>query len=136
MSEEIRRATINVPRAMVFSTLFNGLLALAMLIAFLFCAGTITDEEASAPYPYIPILARVLGSNAGATVLTSLIIILEFCACLTTTATASRMMWAFARDRGLPSWKHLVQVCPSPSLVINYHVMMDGRRSMYEQQFL
>jgi choline transport protein len=120
MSEEIRRATVTVPRAMVFSTAFNGLLAFTMLITFLFCAGTITDEEISAPYPFIPILARVIGSDTGATVLVSLIIALQFCACLTSTATASRMMWAFARDHGLPFWRFLVQVSRNTVLSRDY----------------
>ncbi|MCJ1440376.1 MAG: hypothetical protein MMC23_000859 [Stictis urceolatum] len=110
MSEEVRRATVNVPRSMIFSTLFNGLLAWAMLIAFLFCAGTITEAESESPYPYIPILARITGSDVGATILASLIVVLEFCACIAATATASRMMWAFARDHGLPNWRQLSQV--------------------------
>ncbi|KAI4152647.1 MAG: hypothetical protein LQ340_002786 [Diploschistes diacapsis] len=110
MSEEIRRASINVPRSMVFSTFFNGMMALALIIAFLFSAGTISEDEAEAIFPYIPILARVMGSNTGAAILISLIIVLQFCACLTTTATASRMLWAFARDRGLPGWQQLIKI--------------------------
>ena len=121
MSEEIQRATINVPRAMIFSTLFNGVLAWAMLIAFLFCAGTITDDEASAPYPYMPILARMIQSEVGATVMISLVIALEFCACVAATATSSRMMWAFARDRGLPNWRSLSQVCLQSSSLSLLH---------------
>jgi len=110
MSEEIRNATKNVPRAMVLSTLFNGALAIVMLIAFLICAGTITDAESSAPYPYIPILARLVGSNPGASVMVALVIILQFCSCIAATATASRLMWAFSRDRGLPMWRQLSQI--------------------------
>ncbi|KAL9115088.1 MAG: hypothetical protein Q9227_000882 [Pyrenula ochraceoflavens] len=110
MSEEIKRATLNVPRAMIFCTAFNGALAWAMLVAFLFCTGTITDDEALAPYPFIPILVRMVDSDVGAAVMVSLVIALEFCACVAATATASRMIWAFARDRGLPSWRLLSQV--------------------------
>jgi len=95
---------------MVFSTLFNGALAFVMLIAFLICAGTITEAESSSPYPFIPIFERLVGSNAGATIMVVLIIVLQFCSCIAATATASRMMWAFARDRGLPMSRQLSQI--------------------------
>jgi choline transport protein len=111
MSEEIKNATMNVPRSIIFSTLFNGVLALVMLIAFVICAGDITDAESSAPYPYIPIFARLVGQNAGATIMVCLIITLQFCSCIAATATASRLIWAFARDRGLPFWRQLSEVC-------------------------
>lgn len=111
MSEEIKNATKNVPRSIVYSTIFNGFIALGMLIAFVICAGDITDAESSAPYPYIPIFARLVGQNAGATIMVCLVILLQFCSCIAATATSSRLMWAFARDRGLPNWKQLSQVC-------------------------
>ena len=115
MSEEIQDAAINVPRAMVYSTLVNGILALAMLITFLFCAGEISDAESSSPYPFVPIFARLVGSDSGAIAMASLVVILQFCSCIAATATASRMTWSFARDHGLPSWKALSRVCRNSS---------------------
>ncbi|KAI9681716.1 MAG: hypothetical protein M1822_007068 [Bathelium mastoideum] len=110
MSEEIKGASRNVPRAMILSTIINGVLAFAMLIAILFCAGNIDAASNESQYPFIPILANGLESNAGATVLTSLVIVLQMCASIGCLAASSRMIWSFARDRGVPGWSRLSQV--------------------------
>lgn len=38
-------------------------------------------------------------ANTGATAIASLVVILSLCAAIDNLAAASRMMWAFARDR-------------------------------------
>ena len=104
MSEEIQDASENVPRSMILSTVINGLLAFGMLLVVLFCAGDIDDAIANAPngYPFITIFAAGVGSNAGATAMASIVLVLELCSAAAGLAAASRMMWAFARDRGFP----------------------------------
>ncbi|KAI9660069.1 MAG: hypothetical protein M1821_001421 [Bathelium mastoideum] len=108
MSEEIRGASRNVARSMVLSVLINGVLAFGMLLAVLFCAG---DIDAAAQdtdgYPFIAILAQGVRSAMGATVMTSIVIVLSLCAAIGSLAAASRMLWAFARDAGLP-WHRLL----------------------------
>ena len=89
---------------MILSTVINGLLALGMLLAVLFCAGDVDSAIATAPngYPFIAIFAAGVGSNAGATAMASIVLVLELCSAAAALAAASRMMWSFARDRGLP----------------------------------
>lgn len=113
MSEVVKDASVNVARSMVFSILINGASALAILLAVLFCAGDIGADVANSPsqYPFIQILDQAVGSTTGATVMTALTIILEFCSATGTLAAASRMTWSFARDRGLPGSKWLSRVC-------------------------
>ena len=106
MSEDIR----NVPRAVVLSTMINGVLAFAMLLAILFCAGNVDAASAQSQYPIIPILAHGLSSNAGAAVLGSVVIVLQMCASIGCLAASSRMIWSFARDLGVPGWSALSQV--------------------------
>lgn len=104
MSEEVKNAPVNVAKAMIFSTIINGLLAFGMLLVVLFCAGDVTNAVQNAPngYPFVLIFANTVGSNSGATAMTSIVIVLELCSAAGSLAAASRMMWSFARDRGLP----------------------------------
>ena len=111
MSEEIKRATTNVPISMVTSIIINGLLAFGMLIAVLFCLGDFsTVSQSPTGFPFIAILANGTGSNSAATAMVSIIVVLEFCSSVAALAAASRMMWSFARDHGLPGWRTLSQV--------------------------
>lgn len=112
MSEEVQNASKNVPRSMILSLVINGVLSLGMLLAVLFCMGDINDAIQNAPngYPFMTILANGLGSVAGATAMTCLIAVLEMCSCAAGLAAASRMLWSFARDRGIPGHRILSKV--------------------------
>ncbi|KAF2197262.1 amino acid transporter [Delitschia confertaspora ATCC 74209] len=115
MSEEVKNASRDVARSMVLSILINGCLALGMLLAVLISAQDImaTAEhslQGGTGFPFIEIFAKAVGSNAGATVMVSIIVILEFCSALGSLAAASRMTWAFARDRGLPFSRFLSMI--------------------------
>lgn len=97
---------------MVFSILVNGILGLAMVIFLLFCLGDIDKAlESPTKYPFIEIFYQgVRNSKAGAIALVSLIEVLLIFCCISLMAASSRMMWAFARDKGLPGWQYLSRV--------------------------
>ncbi|KAJ5057878.1 amino acid/polyamine transporter I [Bipolaris maydis] len=105
MSEEVKNASTEVPRSMLLSLAINGTLALGMLFAVLFSADNIPrllqDQDAQTA-PFLSIFHHAVGSKAGATVMVSIIVLLEFCSAMGCLAAASRMTWSFARDRGLP----------------------------------
>lgn len=111
MSEEIQDASVVVPRAIMFTVFINGGLAFGMLIATLF---SLNDVEGAlntpTKYPYMEILLRSTGSVAGTTILASILVVMQFFANVGLLASASRMCWSFARDRGLPGWKYLQHV--------------------------
>jgi choline transport protein len=113
MSEEVRNASTDVPRSMVLSLIINGTLALGMLLAVLFSAhdipGLLADEKA-ATAPFLRIFRHAVGSEAGATIMVCIIVLLEFCSAMGCLAAASRMTWSFARDRGLPFSRALSMV--------------------------
>ena len=110
MSEEVRGASVNVARSMVLSVLLNGVLAFGMLLAVLFCAGDISSLLGASGYPFITIFANGAHSKKGATAMASLPLVLSGLAAIGNMAAASRMMWAFARDEGLPGWRSLSRV--------------------------
>jgi choline transport protein len=103
VAEEVYNATTVVPWAIVTTILVNGVLGLALLIALLFCLGNI-DAALNTPtgFPFIEIFAQATNSNAGATVMTSLILFLVAAGSSGTMATASRLLWSLARDSGIP----------------------------------
>lgn len=111
MSEEIQDASVVVPRAIMFTIFINGSLAFGMLIATLF---SLNDVEGAlntpTDYPYMEILLKSTGSVAGATILASILVVMQFFANVGLLASASRMCWSFARDRGLPGWNFLQHV--------------------------
>lgn len=112
MSEEVRNASIDVARSMLLSLGINGCLALGMLLAVLFSAPDILallNEDTTVP-AFMRIFTSATGSTAGATIMTSIIIALEFCSAMGCLAAASRMTWSFARDRGLPFSRALSMV--------------------------
>jgi choline transport protein len=114
MSEEVRNASRDVARSMLLSLAINGCLALGMLFAVLFSVPmekiTFILTETSG-FPVIQIFKEAVGSIPGATVMVSIIIVLEFCSALGCLAAASRMTWSFSRDRGLPFSRYISRVC-------------------------
>jgi len=87
------------------------MLGLGMLVAALFCVGDIqTDLATTTGYPFIQVFYNATNSRAGTTLMVCLPLLLSYAAVLGQFATASRQMWSFARDRGLPGWRHLSSV--------------------------
>lgn len=120
MSEEIQDASVVVPRAIMFSIFINGSLAFGILIVTLFSLNNV-QRALNTPtgYPYMEIFLQSTGSIAAATILASILVVMQFCANVGLLASASRMCWSFARDRGLPGWAWLQHV--SVPIYPSYH---------------
>ncbi|KAF7859767.1 hypothetical protein EAF04_008846 [Stromatinia cepivora] len=111
MSEEIKNARTNVPRAIISGIMINGLLGFGMLLAVLYCAGDLTVAFASPTgFPFIEILTSATGSRGGTSAMVSIIVIIAFVATIGSLTTTSRQLWAFARDRGVPGWQSLSKI--------------------------
>ena len=103
IAEEVQEPRRSVPRAMIFSTLF-----IAVVIAFTSLAVTlavpdfdaVTSGEISDPVYYV--LESALGSDGVRAVL--VVFVVGFLASfLALQASASRVIWSFARDNALPA---------------------------------
>jgi choline transport protein len=104
-------AGIVVPKALMWSVLPNGIMALVMGATFIFCIGDIDAVLASPTNePFIQVFYNATQSRAAATVMTSIIIVMLTSACISEVATASRQLWSFARDDGLPYSRWLSHV--------------------------
>ena len=119
MSEEIRDASVTVPRAMLSSYLLNGVLGLVFLITFLFSIvdlqGALDDETG---YPFLYVFRNAFSLPVVNT-LTSIVIILIFAGTLCFNLSTSRQTWSFARDRGLPFSTWIGRVNPKLEVPAN-----------------
>lgn len=103
MAEEVVNASTVVPWCMVATIMMNGALGFGVAIAFCFCVGDLnTDLSSPTGYDFIQVFLTATNSNAGASVMTAIPLVLVICATFGFLATSSRQTWAFARDRGMP----------------------------------
>lgn len=110
MFEEIRNASAFVSKVIVRTILVNGALALSMLFAVVFCIQDIDFVLSFPSYPFVAIFLRGTDSTGNTTAVVAIITILLIFAAISFAATASRMTWAFSRDRRLPGWKYYSMV--------------------------
>ena len=119
MAEEIEDAAVVIPRSMIASVAMNGALGFSIIIAVLFCLG---DREAAlktlTKYPFIEIFTQAVQSKAGGSAMTAVIVWAMIFANVGLLASSSRMLWAFAREKGLPGHKYLARVEPKTRLPI------------------
>ncbi|EGR44120.1 amino acid transporter [Trichoderma reesei QM6a] len=103
MSEELRDASRTLPRAMISTTIFNGAFGWIMVITFAFCIGDL-EEVISSPtgYPFMQVFYNTTKSASSATAMSVFIVAMSVFSNLTMVATASRQLFAFARDHALP----------------------------------
>ncbi|KAI1378114.1 putative GABA transporter [Hypoxylon crocopeplum] len=121
MSEEIQSAATVVPQAMLYTIFINGSLSFAMAIALMFCITDIDAAVAAAEtmfYPFLEVFQSGVNSTTGAVVMASVVLILAAASSVGVYAAASRMLWSFARDNGLPFSRHLVKLTKGSSLPI------------------
>lgn len=111
MSEEIKNATSVVPRSIVYGLLMNGTIGFATLIATLFCIGDLdVISKTDFTYPFIEIYVQATRSKGGSAAMVALILVVGLGLDIGIMAAASRMLWSFARDRGVPGWRYISQV--------------------------
>jgi amino acid transporter len=105
---------------MIWAIVLNGITGFIMTVTFAYCIGPLEDAI-HPPYffAFIGTFYNATGSKAGATVMTSIITLLTLCSAISNVATASRQMFAFARDRGLPVADFLSYVRPGWDIPLN-----------------
>ncbi|KAL2828349.1 GABA permease [Aspergillus pseudoustus] len=103
LSTTMHNPSTSVPRAMIGSVLINAMIGLTFLITILFCIQDL-DTALSTPtgFPIIEIFFQITQNRAGATALTSTVILMAFGATIPLVTSAAWTLQAFAADSGIP----------------------------------
>ena len=103
MTEEIKHARKQAPRAIILSVYIGGITGFIFLIAICFCVGNI--EETALTSTYVPVLQIFLdstNSRPASICLCVILLVIGLGSANGLTAEGGRAVFAFARDRGLP----------------------------------
>lgn len=123
--DETKQPRKRVPRAMVFSCCMNALMQLIYSIVLLFCVGDYKAVSTSR-FPIMDIYFAATGSKKWTMVI---VLVLHLAVITISTlncfASISRLVWAFARDKGLPfhnifTYVSLLFIFPYMSLARNH----------------
>lgn len=110
ITEETVDPRRNAPWGMFNAVLISGVFGYILLLAVTLAIQDLPAAAASAN-PFIHIAATALGSRAGAALTWAILPAMWFCGLSSVTANA-RMIFAFARDGGMPGSRVLCRVSP------------------------
>ncbi|KAF7136743.1 hypothetical protein CNMCM5793_006212 [Aspergillus hiratsukae] len=120
MSEEIKDAAETLPKAMMSAVAVNGVLGFVMIVTLCFTLGDV-DSILSTPtgFPFIQIFYNTTNNYAATNTMTAVLVITLTASTITEVATASRQLWSFARDQGLPFSSFFAYVTPGWNIPLN-----------------
>ncbi|CAG8055373.1 unnamed protein product [Penicillium nalgiovense] len=119
MIEEVPNAEIEGPKIMVSCVGIGVFTGSIFLIILLFVAGNMEKVATSSAGPLLQILIDATKSNTGAICLLMLPLVCLVFAIISVMTTSSRMIFAFARDGGLPASRFFAKVHPTLKLPLN-----------------
>ncbi|PSK34494.1 GABA-specific permease [Elsinoe australis] len=120
LSEEMKNASRDVPKAMILTAMANYIAGLTMVISFMFNIGDIKDVlDSFTGQSYVAVIAEATGSKA-ATIFCTALVAFMMCACgINQATTSSRNLYAFARDNGMPYSEWISYVRPGWDFPLN-----------------
>ncbi|OJJ50750.1 hypothetical protein ASPZODRAFT_54940 [Penicilliopsis zonata CBS 506.65] len=118
ISEETPNPGRSVPRAMWLSVVIGTITILPYTLAMLF---SIQDMEAvsDSALPIREVYLQALQSTTGATLLLILLVLIFFGGVVGVTVTSGRLIWAFARNNGLPYSNAFARTDPKLQTPVN-----------------
>lgn len=120
MAEEVHDASRNLPKSILGAVALNGLLSFLMAMTLIFCVGdteaVLTAADNYNGYAFLATFKNAVSNPHALNMMVFLVIFgLTNCA-ISETAVASRQVWSFARDNGLPFSGWLSQVHPGQNI--------------------
>ncbi|KAL3452446.1 amino acid/polyamine transporter I [Aspergillus insuetus] len=120
MCEEIKDASRTLPKAMMSAVGVNACLGFIMIITICFTLGDVNSVlETPTGFPFIQIFYNTTQSYAATNTMTAILVITLTASTITEVATASRQLWSFARDKGLPFSSFFAYVTPGWNIPLN-----------------
>lgn len=109
LAEEVKTASVAVPRAMLWSFFGNATVGFIVLISFLFAIPDIGTALATPTgYPFLDVIQSAAGN--GAIPIIVIMVLIMITGVVDSNASTSRQTFAFARDGGLPFGRRLSRV--------------------------
>lgn len=111
MSEETHRAPVNIPRAMIWSVVINGVAAFAYILTILYAITDINEVltiGTNTGFPIIGVFQLATSNTRAATAMLCGVIIIFTMALFGIQASTARLTWAFARDQ------YVISFLPTP----------------------
>lgn len=103
MSDEVKNASKKIPNSMVWAVAINAITTFGFIICLLYCIGDLEAVSLTpTKLPIIEVIYQATGSKAGTNFIITMIIIIVSVSNFSIFASVSRLVWAFARDNGLP----------------------------------
>jgi choline transport protein len=118
MSEELQDAARIVPRSIMLTTITNAVSAWIMVITYCFCLGDL--QVLDSPFgAYIQVFYNATQSTRATSAMVILLISILIFSNVTMIATASRQLFAFARDEAIPFHDWFAHVKPGWDVPFN-----------------
>jgi len=115
MSDEVKDAPKQVPRSMLLTVIINAVFCWAFVICILYTIGDAnTVLQSTTGLPIIDVIYNATKSKAATNTLMAFILIVSTVGNFSIIASVSRLIWAFARDNGLPFSKFFAHVSYLP----------------------
>ncbi|KAF2096005.1 amino acid transporter [Rhizodiscina lignyota] len=118
MSDEVKNVQVRAPHSILIAVISNAVMLFAFVICLLFTIGDVQTVSA-APLPIIEVFYGATHSKAGTVILVTMPALILFVALFNAFASVSRLVWAFAKDNGLPFSKTFAYVHPKLMLPLN-----------------
>ncbi|KAH9869870.1 hypothetical protein J1614_006790 [Plenodomus biglobosus] len=132
MIEEIPNASVQGPKVMIYCVAIGTFTGLIFLMVLLFVSGGDMDTiMSSSAGPVLSILYKATSSRTGAVCLLMFPLICILFAEIAIMTTSSRMVYAFARDGGLPMSKTFSKVHPRLGQPLNALMLSAGLASLF-----
>ncbi|QSS54035.1 GABA permease [Histoplasma capsulatum var. duboisii H88] len=119
MAEEVKDAGRNVPNAIAWGYVANGILAIIFIVTYVFSIPSVDDAlNDPSTFPFIYVFRNAV-STKGVNALTIVILVLVIASNVSFNASTSRQTFSFARDKGLPFSRWLSDVHPTKHIPAN-----------------
>ncbi|KAK5740131.1 hypothetical protein LTR17_004843 [Elasticomyces elasticus] len=121
LSEELHDAAYVLPRAMVATACANYVMGFVMVLTIMFTVGPDVESVLSTPYgqPWVQIVHNATNSYAASMTFALVVGLLLTCCLINNVTTASRQLWSFARDGGVPFGPFFATVRPGWDVPVN-----------------
>lgn len=124
LAEEVAKPERVIPIAILSTVAIGFTTSFLYVIAMFFSIKNLPELVNTATgVPILELYYQALGSKAGATVLLCMVTLTGLGCQFACNTWQARLMWSFARDRGLPGSRYWSVVHPKLGVPINAHTM-------------